>query len=435
MTDEVVIGIDVGSSAARAVAIDRRGTVLASSSAPYPGEQISAGEVDPDRWLRGTLEAVARLGVPVPLAMCVGGHGPTTVSSTGERALTFRHPAGESSSPRQQHEAHVAVLRRLYGDHVQPRQMWDWVLSRLGGSGDIQSVWPPNEPLPEFGEPVPVGSSVGKTDGEFGLPAGITLVPGSNDAYMTAWGGGIDVPGRGFDPGGRTGGLGVAVAAGEHEDAATYGMPSPVAGVYIVGGPVAAHGALLDWWAGITGRPLSELLELAAAVAPGSDGVMALPFLEGERAPRWNPALRAEIVGLHLRHDLGVITRALLESTAYGLGHIARGLRAQGIVIDRVVCSGGPSRSRLWCRIKAAVLEVPLDVPGYDELASYGAALAAGAALGWWPRPGEGGAGAWPIPAMTTVEPEPLEIYRDGLARFIERGDEAVSRLSRGQHA
>ena len=429
MPEDVVIGVDVGSGAARALAITQLGQVVATGSAGYPGDPLSMGEVDPATWLEGAVAAVVAVGLK-PAAICIGGHGPSTVASTGERSLTFRHPAGESSSPLEQHAAQTQVLREEFGDHIEPRQLWDWVLSRLGARSDTQSAWPGSRVLPEFGEVVPVGSLVGETSGQFGLPAGVPLVPGSNDAYMTAWAGGIDVPGRGFDPGGRTGGLGVAVAAGEHEDAASYGMPSSVAGVYIVGGPVAAHGAILEWWADITGRSVPELLELAARVPPGSYGVIALPFLEGERAPRWNPDLRAEIIGLHVGHDVGVIARALLESTAYGLGHIAQDLAAQGVVLDRLVCSGGPARSTLWTSIKAAVLDVPIDVPSCDEMAAYGAALGAGAALGWWPRPGEGKAGDWPVPEMTTIDPEPLDVYGEGLQRFIELGDAAEARIS-----
>ncbi len=428
MTEPLVVGVDVGSGSARAIALTPQGDVVASASAGYNGSGLPVGEVDPFVWFEGALATVASLGV-TPAAICIGGHGPTTVASTGERALTFRHPAGESSSPPEQHAAHTEVLREMFGSEVQPRQLWDWVLARMGARSDSQSLWPGSDPLAEFGEIVPVGSSVGETDGGLGLPSGIRLVPGSNDAYMTAWAGGIDVPGRGFDPGGRTGGLGVAVESEEHHEAATYGMPSAVTGVYIVGGPVAAHGALLDWWSGITGRRVPELIELAAKVPPGSLGVMALPFLEGERAPRWNPDLSAEIVGLRIDHDVGVISRALLESTAYGLGHIAQGLAGQGVVLERLVCSGGPARSNLWTSIKAAVLDVPIDVPSCDEMASYGAALGAGAALGWWPRPGEGVSGDWPVPEMTTIEPEPLDVYQEGLERFIHLGDAAAARI------
>ncbi|MCB2222840.1 MAG: hypothetical protein KQH83_01595 [Actinobacteria bacterium] len=434
MPAEVVAGVDVGSSAARAVAIDRDGAVVASSRAPYPAHDGSlAGEVDPAVWLAGLVAALDGLGAR-PLALGAGGHGPTTVASTGELALTFRHPAGATEGPVGQHAAHLRVLRDRLGDHVEPRQMWDHLLARLGGDPSTQSMWPGEEPLEGFGSPIPAGTAVGTSAGDHGEPEGMTLVPGANDAYMTSWASAIDTPGRAFDPGGKTGGLGVAIRAeGEHAEIAKFGMPSHVPGVAIVGGPVASHGAMMDWWSAVTGRPVAELLDLAADVEPGSHGVMVLPFLEGERAPRWNLGLRAEITGIGAETGVGVLTRALVESTAYGLAHIARDLAGHGIALERVVSSGGPARSPLWTSIKAAVLDVPVDVPDCDEMSAYGAALAAGAALGWWPRPGEGVPGDWPMPEVTTYEPKPLEVYRKGLDRFIELGDEAVARLERSQ--
>jgi xylulokinase len=113
---------------------------------------------------------------------------------------------------------------------------------------------------------------------------------------MTAWGSGVDAPGKGFDPGGTTGGLGVAISAADHPALAVFGMASHIPGVVIVGGPTAAHGAMMGWWSRLTGQPVDELIAAAEAVPPGAHGVMVLPFFEGERAPRWNPALRAEIV-------------------------------------------------------------------------------------------------------------------------------------------
>jgi len=424
-----VIGVDVGSSSARAVALDSDGIAIATSTARYSGADATAtGEVDPAMWLSGFQAAVTGLGVGTPAALAIGGYGPCTVSATGDAALTFRYEVGDSSNPRDQHAAQIAELRRRLGSDVEPVLQWDWLIARLGGRSGIQSVWPGDQPLPEFGEPVPVGAAVGTTSGEFGLTAGIPLVPGSNDGYLTAWAAGIDRPGLGFDPGGVTGGLGVAVAASGVEQLASYGIPSAASGVQIVGGPVAAHGAMLEWWAGLVGREIEELLEIAASTFPGSDGVLVLPFLEGERAPRWNTELRAEIVGLHASHDVGVVTRAILESTAFGLAHIARELAAQGAVLERLVCCGKPSRIRLWTSIKAAVLEVPVDVPDQREMAAYGAALAAGAALEWWPIPGAGRSGDWPMPEVTTVEAEPLPVYREQLERFIALGDAAEAR-------
>jgi xylulokinase len=433
MKSEVVVGVDVGSSSARAIAIDRNGTVMDTSTAPYPAASPdrAVGEIDPGGWMQGLSAAVRGLSCDTPLALCIGGHAPTTVASNGELAITFRHPARAADGSVGHYAAHAAVLKERFGDQVRPRLMWDHLLTQLGAADGFQSVWPPSEPMDGFGDPVPVGTGVGISTGAEGIPAGVTLVPASHDGLLTTWASSIDTPGRAFDPGGKTGGLGIAVDATEHADIARYGMPTQVPGVAIVGGPVASHGAIMDWWSSITGRSVPELLEMAADVEPGADGVTVLPFLEGERAPRWNLDLRAEISGLSLSADVAVITRALLESTAYGLGHIASSLADQGVELTRVVSSGGPARSALWTSIKAAVLGVPIDVPHCDEMAAYGSALGAGAAIGWWPKPGDGKPGDWPMPEVTTFEPEPLDVYRTGLERFIALGDEAVERLER----
>jgi len=429
MAQDLVVGVDIGSSGARAVALDAQGAVVATGGAGYgAGYDQAAAEVEPTVWLGALVEAVASLDVGVPLALGVGGQSPTTVASSGTLALTFRHPAGDASSPADQHLAHAEVLSGRLGGGTEPRLLWDYLVAELGGDPTTQSVWPQMAPLSGFGDPVPVGTAVGSSSGSHGFPEGVLLVPGSNDAYLTLWASGIDAPGKGFDPGGRAGGLGVATPTADHEALARYGMPSHIPGLSVVGGPVAAHGALIDWWSEITGRSIPELLDLAGSVEPGATGVMALPYVQGARAPRWNREMRGLIDGLTLDADVATVTRALLEATAYGLAHIARTLAAQGVHLTRVVSSGAPSRSVVWTSIKASVLEVEFDVPSCAEMAAYGAALAAGAGMGWWPRPGEGRAGDWPVPEMTTIEPEPSEAYRQGLERFIDLGDRAEAR-------
>src|SRR3546814_5309810 len=79
------------------------------------------------------------------------------------------------------------------------------------------------------------------------------LVGGAQDAYLAFWAGGTDVPGRAVDPGGRTGGLAVAVAGGARPEG-MYALSGAARGVDLVGGPVAAHGLMLDWLADLCGR-------------------------------------------------------------------------------------------------------------------------------------------------------------------------------------
>ena len=148
MSSEVVAGVDIGSSSARAIAVDRDGVIVATTVARYDqSDGLPVGEVDPAVWLDGLAAAVGQLECELPAALCVGGHGPTTVASTGQLALTFRHPAGATSGPVEQHVAQTAVLQERFGDHVEPRQSWDFLISQLGGDPTVQSVWPASRVL------------------------------------------------------------------------------------------------------------------------------------------------------------------------------------------------------------------------------------------------------------------------------------------------
>jgi xylulokinase len=294
----------------------------------------------------------------------------------------------------------------------------------------MQGRWPNDFSIDELGERADTGSVVGESDGTFGIKAGTPLVPGAPDAILTFWAAGLDEPGRGCDPGGHTGGLVVATVDRELPPGMMK-MASPAQGCVMVGGPVSAHGASLEWLSRVTSRPIEELLVLAASSPQGARGVMFLPYLEGERSPRWNRQLTGEFHGIRSDTDVADLARAVLEGAAYGLGHICRMLAAAGIQTDVVTCTGSPSRSRLWCEIKASVLGVPFDVSGFSELSAYGAALAAGAGAGWWPRPSTAAAGSWPRPPMSRVEPAPRGVYEEGLDRFIALGDIAQERITR----
>ena len=251
----------------------------------------------------------------------------------------------------------------------------------------------------------------------------------SNDAYMSFWAGGLGTHRRGHDPGGRTGGLGVAVAAAERP-AGMMAFFSPVAGVEVVGGATNGHGQLLEWWSAVSGRPIEELLSLAAGVPPGAGGLVVLPYHDGERSPRWEPRLRGEMHGLAFDAGVAEIARAVLEAGAYGLRHIHEDLQASGVDMDVMCCGGSPALSRLWCSIKASVLEVAVDVPDRPEqLSAHGCALAGGSALGWWDPIGAETMDSWPLAAMTRIEPSPDDAYREGYERFVALGDAAAARL------
>ena len=425
---DAVIGVDIGTGSARALALHRDGDVLGTATAPYgDAERWPPGRARVASWRVACLEVLGALAATTPAArrpaaVAVGGQSPTTVAADGGFAVTIRHPAGNDVDNAARQQAQRAVIEAERGARIAPRQLWDWLLESLGAEA-TQGRWPGDPLLDGFGPRRVTGEVVGAARGEGALPRGTPLVAGAQDAYLAFWAGGIDVPGRAMDPGGRTGGLAVAIPAGI-KVSGMWTFPSAARGVDIAGGAVNAHGIAMEWLSTLLGRPIDDLVELATAVLPGARGLLFLPYLEGERAPRWDTRLRGVIAGLDPQVTPAELARAVLEGTALGIAHLAEGLRAAGRRVDVLVCAGQPARSELWCRIKAAVLGVDVEIPEDPDLAAYGAALAAGAGAGWWARPGEGAAGSWPRPLMRRLPPlADADVYCGQLRRFIAAGD------------
>ena len=128
-----------------------------------------------------------------------------------------------------------------------------------------------------------------------------------------------------------------------------------------------------------------DLLKGAAEVGAGSDGLLFLPYLTGERTPHPDPLARGAFVGLTIRHDLRHLTRAVLEGVAFGLRDglslmIGAGLRPP----TEIRASGGGVRSALWRQILADVLRADIATVPTAEGAGYGAALLAAVGAGWF---------------------------------------------------
>jgi xylulokinase len=127
-----------------------------------------------------------------------------------------------------------------------------------------------------------------------------------------------------------------------------------------------------------------DLLTLAESIAPGAEGLLFHPYLMGERAPYWDPELRASFVGISARHSLGHFARAVLEGVAFSLRDCLETIEGLGTRVDRCTLLGGGSSSPLWNQIISDVTGLPLRRPAVAD-ASLGAALLAGRAIGVFP--------------------------------------------------
>jgi xylulokinase len=133
------------------------------------------------------------------------------------------------------------------------------------------------------------------------------------------------------------------------------------------------------------GQDFDSLLAPAAPVPAGSEGLLFLPYLTGERTPYPDPLARGAFVGLTVRHTQPHLTRAVLEGVAFGLRDSFELMKEAGLAeIHQVRASGGGARSPLWRQIIADVLDVELVTVNTTEGAAYGAALLAGVGAGLW---------------------------------------------------
>ncbi|MGZ4799063.1 MAG: xylulokinase [Acidimicrobiia bacterium] len=148
---------------------------------------------------------------------------------------------------------------------------------------------------------------------------------------------------------------------------------------FLIEAGLSTAGAAIEWLERITGRPTEVLLTEAAATPPGANGVLALPWLQGARAPWWQPDAQAVFAGLTGASGPGELTRAIIESVAYD---VARCLEMIAPDATELVIAGGGAKSQLWRDLLAATSSLPLVRRAVDDAASAGARLIVGEATG-----------------------------------------------------
>lgn len=155
---------------------------------------------------------------------------------------------------------------------------------------------------------------------------------------------------------------------------------------HLMGVMLSAAGSL-RWYRDMLAPNLAfdDLLAPAANIPPGSDGLLFLPYLSGERTPHADPLARGAFIGLTVRHTRPHLTRAVLEGVAFGLCDGFRLMREAGLTAPAEIrVSGGGAQSPLWRQILADVLDAELVTVNTTEGAAYGAALLAGVGTGAW---------------------------------------------------
>ena len=292
----------------------------------------------------------------------------------------------------------------------------DWsseLLSKL----EIDPEW-----LPTSWEGAQVtGTVTTAAAGATGLRAGTPVVAGGGDQAANAVGVGVVSPGSMALSLGTSGVVFAATSAPLFEphgrvQAFCHAVPERW---HMMSVMLSAAGSLRwfhDAVAPATSYP--DFVEPAADVPPGSDGLLFLPYLSGERTPHADPLARGAFIGLTLAHGQRHLTRAVLEGVAFGLRDGLDLMRAAGTPQpSQIRVSGGGTASPVWRQILADVLDAEIATVTTSEGAAYGAAILAGVGVGWYPD--VEAACAALVTATPSAEPGPaVERYAEAHAIY-----------------
>ena len=460
-----LVGLDVGTSAVKGLAIAPDGEVLAREEAGYPLSTPRPGwsEQDPELWWEATQAVLARLGPADAIGLSGQMHGLVALDAAGRvirPAILWndQRTAVECAEIEERvglSKLIVATGNRALTGFTAPKLLWlrrhepdayarvasvmlpkDYVRLRLCGvaatdvadasgtllldvarrrwSGEVvealelDPAWLP-----------PVLESVAPS-GETG--EGVVVAAGAGDQAAGALGVGVDRPGPVSVVLGTSGVVFAALDAYQADaQARVHAFCHAVPDSWHAMGVMLSAAGSLRWLrdAVAPDGDFGPLLAEAAAWGPGVEGLTFLPYLAGERTPHADPDARGAFSGLSLRHDRGALVRSVLEGVAFGLRDSLDLVASVGAApaVGRV--SGGGARSDEWLRIVASVLELPLQRVAVDEGAAFGAALLGGVAAGVWPD--AGAAVAATVRPGDLIEPVPewVEPYREARERFV----------------
>ncbi|MGY4718731.1 FGGY family carbohydrate kinase [Naumannella cuiyingiana] len=243
----------------------------------------------------------------------------------------------------------------------------DWSAEIIGHLTPPRLVWPHEV----------VGTVTDEAARATGVPAGVPVSAGTIDAWSEAFSVGVRHPGDLMLMYGST-----MFFVQVLPERSVHPMLWTTAGVdpgqYTLAAGMATSGSLTGWLAELTGGvPFEQLVAEAAAVPPGADGLIMLPYFAGERTPIFDSRARGVIAGLTLRHTRGHLFRAAYEGIAYGIRQIVDFLDDPVRPIGRLVAVGGGTQGGLWTQIVSDVLGRPQELPEQTIGASYGDALLA----------------------------------------------------------
>lgn len=445
-----LLGIDISTTAAKALIIDGDGHVITSHSTP---QKVSSpyplwSEQDPYVWwdgvtasIRAALIAASLTGDDISGIGLTGQmHGLVLLDSNGEVLrpsilwndqrtqaqcdeiterigfhrlieLTGNRALTGFTAPKvlwvRQHEPEIyarAAQILLPKDYIRYRLSGSYATDLAGAAGTLllnvaERRWSdevlnaleiPAEWMPPVHEGTQVTSVVSEeAAAATGLKAGTPIVGGGGDQAAGAVGVGAV---RAGVMALSVGTSGVVFAPLDHyayePDGRLHAFCHAAPGLWHFMGVMLSAAGSLQWYRDTLApdTDFDVLVAEAGEIPAGSEGLLFLPYLTGERTPHPDPLARGAFVGLTARHTRGHMTRAVLEGVAYGLKDSLTLIAQAGVPDpDEIRVAGGGARSPVWREILADILGAPLSTTSTTEGGAYGAALLAGVGADIYP--------------------------------------------------
>lgn len=265
-----------------------------------------------------------------------------------------------------------------------------------------------------------------------GLKEGTPVVAGGLDAACGTLGAGVYMPGQTQEQGGQAGGMSICTEKSlAHKSLilSTHVVP----GQYLLQGGSVGGGGVLKWFRQelANGMSFDEITAEAENIPAGAEGVVFLPYMAGERSPIWDPDARGVFYGLGYDKTRGHMIRAVLESVAFSLEHNMRVAESVGAYADTLNAMGGAANSRLWTQIKADVTGKRFQVPMSDTATTLGAAILAGVGCGVYGSYEDAVSKTIAITRVHEPDMEKHEKYRKYMELYLELYDDLKGTFSK----
>ena len=474
----LALGIDVGTTAVKAMFLDGDGRIAAKGRAEYPlRARGRPGRVEQDAadWWRATVDAVRRALPAVDAsrvaAVAVSAQGASSclVDAAGAPlgpALTWMDTRAARECEHLIREKGEAFFYRRTGWKPSPaldaaKAMWlarhepdawrraarfvstpDYLNFRLCGQWAIDPsaaairqlfnlealTWDDEilalaslspDKLPRVR---PAGECLGglkpAAAAELGLPPATRVYNGAHDQYCAAFGSGVVSPGRMLIATGTAWALFGLARRPVFSDAFIAPAPYALPGLWGGLASLSGAGAALAWLAESIGEDSLDALCGGAAVRRAA-GLHAYPYFNGAPFPFWRPEVKASFLGLELGHDKHDLALALMEGVVFHLRDAVEAYARAGFGVESLRLSGGAANNKLWLSLVAANMDRPVEYSDESDRSALGAACLAGIGCGLLPGPEAAGkAAAWR--AFPEPSREEREHYREKYARHAE---------------